>query len=530
MSCAINKIDSNVTGLAFAEEACFKLLSSELDPLDELYDEDVTWYNLEPNSYSDFGGEVATVARSPIDPSRQNKKGAVVDLDASGGFNIDVTQNNLTRLMQGFTFSDVREKPTTAPMNGAANVITGVTAATDKFALTSTGVAFNKAGYIVWARGFGTANDGIHVVVSADADDVTVGNTTVDQASPPATANLKVVGYQAASADFAIAKTGNVTRLTSAANVLNTLGLVAGEWIFIGGDTLASNRFANNLGYARIAPNGIAAGSLTFDQITFASAAETSTGKTIRIWFGDVLKNENTPDLIKRRSYNIERTLGQGETSTQAEYLVGAVANEFTLNIAEADKITADLTFVAADNTHKTGEVGDEIKSADANATVIASLGEDALNTTSNVYSMRMYIHDVTNSFPESLFGYVTEGNVTINNNVTPNKAIGVLGAFDVTAGNFVVGGSLTAYFTTIPAVKAVRQNADVGFHIIVSAENAGLIYDIPLLGLGGGRLGVEKDQAIMVPLEPQGAENASGYTLMLVTFPYLPTVAMANQ
>ena len=63
MVCAINKIDSNITGLAFAEEVCLKQL-----PTTAADGFDPTWYALEPNSYSDFGGEIATVARAPIDP------------------------------------------------------------------------------------------------------------------------------------------------------------------------------------------------------------------------------------------------------------------------------------------------------------------------------------------------------------------------------------------------------------------------------------------------------------------------------
>ena len=86
---APKKIDSNITGLAFGEEA-----SLGADP--------TLWYNLEPDKYSDFGGEYKTVTRSPINASRQRLKGTLVDLDAKGGFTQDLTQNNMLRLLQGF--------------------------------------------------------------------------------------------------------------------------------------------------------------------------------------------------------------------------------------------------------------------------------------------------------------------------------------------------------------------------------------------------------------------------------------------
>lgn len=524
MVCEVKKTDSNITGLAFTEEVCLKQLPTlAVDGFDP------TWYGLEPNSYSDFGGELTTTARSPIDPSRQNKKGVPTDLDASGGYNTDWTSTNLRRMLQGFFFADIREKPTTAPMNVAPNLITGVTAADDKYATTSTAVAFNKVGLLVNASGFGvSANNGLHVVVSADANDITVGDGLVNEAAPPATAKVEAVGYQFAVADAAIVVTGSIVSLTSTAAALGGLNLNPGEWIFIGGDTLATDRFANNIGFARI--KSIANGAIVFDDVAFEAVAEVSTGKNIRIFFGNVIRNEKLPALIKKRSYQFERTLGvNADGDPQAEYLEGAVPNELTINIPTSDKINADLTFVACDNTYRTGAVGDEIKSSLVGSTLVPALGEDALNSTSNVYRMKMYVHDALDSNPDALFGYVTEGDISINNGVTPNKAVGVLGAFDTSQGNFVVSGSLTAYFTTIESVRAVRRNADVGFNLILTGENQGQILDIPLLGLGGGRLQVEKDQPILVPLEPQAAECANGYTMLYNCFSYLPNVAMPD-
>ncbi len=510
MVCAINKIDSNITGLAFAEEECLKELP--VSPV---------WYGLEPNSYSDFGGELSTVARAPIDPSRQNKKGAITDLDASGGFNADFTKTNLKRLLQGFFFADARELPSTAPMNAAAIAISGVTGASKTYTVASGGTAF-VANMLVNATGFtNAANNGLKTVASSTGTTVVVAETLTDEASPPAGVKLEVVGRQLASADANIAVTSGIVSIVVTAGDFTTMPeLFPGRWIFVGGDAVG-NRFANNVGYARI--KSVAAKSLIFDDVTWAATNETGTGKSIRLFVGTVIKNEKTPSLIKRRSYNIERQLGEGATSTQAEYLEGAVANEFTLNIPQADKLNADLTFVAADNTYRSGESGDEIKAG----TRISAPGEDAYNTSSDIYRIKMAVLDPASSNPAALFGYVSEANVSVNNSVTPNKAVGVLGAFDASAGNFEVGGSITAYFTTVAAVKAVRANADVGLSVIAAAKNAGFIFDIPLLGLGGGRLNVEKDSPITVPLEPAGAENANGYTMLYEAFSYLPTVAM---
>jgi hypothetical protein len=507
-----NKIDSNITGLAFAEEESLKTLPAT-----------PVWYGLEPNSYSDFGGELSTVARAPIDPSRQNKKGTITDLDASGGFNIDFTKSNLVRLLQGFFFADARQLPSTQALNAAAVPLTGVTASSKTYAAAS-GLGSFAANQIVFASGFtNAANNGLKTVASSTAGTVVVNETLTDEASPPAAAKLETVGFQFASGDISLAVTSGIPSLVATAADFTTLpGLIPGLWVFIGGDA-AGTRFANNVGYARI--KSIAAKAIVFDDTSFTPATEAGTGKTIRLFVGTVVKNEKTPSLIKRRSYNIERQLGSGPTSTQAEYLEGAVANEFTLNVPQADKLNADLTFVACDNTHRSGEAGDEIKGG----TRVGVAGEDAYNTSSDIYRIKMSVIDPASSNPSALFGYVSEANVSINNNVSPNKAIGTLGAFDTSAGNFEVGGSITAYFTTISAVRAVRQNADVGLSIIGASKNAGFVFDIPLLGLGGGRLNVEKDAPITVPLEPAGAENANGYTMLYEAFSYLPSVAMPD-
>ena len=71
-----------------------------------------------------------------------------------------------------------------------------------------------------------------------------------------------------------------------------------------------------------------------------------------------VLKNESDKTLIKRRTYQIERTLGEDDDDEMSEYLVGAVPNELTINIATADKINIDLSFVALDNEQRDGLTG----------------------------------------------------------------------------------------------------------------------------------------------------------------------------
>src|ERR1700760_76014 len=148
-----NSIDSNVTGLAFAEESSLKTLPGS-----------PVWYALEPNSYTDFGASFSRVARNPITNTRQQPKGTITDLEAKAGFQQDLTQNNLLRLLQGFFWQDAFEKPTTAPIKNAITVaITGVTTGPNVYAAAS-GLDIFKVGHLVLAKGFNVpANNGLKV-------------------------------------------------------------------------------------------------------------------------------------------------------------------------------------------------------------------------------------------------------------------------------------------------------------------------------------------------------------------------------
>lgn len=511
---AVNKIDSNITGLAYAEELSLGVLP--VTPV---------WIPLEPNSYADFGGQIATIARNPINPSRQRKKGVTTDLDASGGFNTDLTQANLQDILQGFFFADLRTKVEF----GGAGEITNVDGTAEEYDAAS-GLDDFAVGDLVFGAGFAqSANNGLKRVVALTAGtNLQVAENLVDEV-PPATATLVQVGFQFGTAEVDMVVSGSLPALTrvGGAKDLTDFGLIPGEWIYIGGDTatLAFTNAANN-GWARVF--AVTATTITFDKAVTTMAAETGTGKTIQLFFGRVLKNELGTDIV-RRTYQLERQLGAPDDALpleiQSEYLVGAVPSEFQLNINTADKITADLSFVAIDNEQRSGATG--IKSGTRQALVES----DAFNTSSDFSRIKLAQVVAGTEAPSPLFAFVTDLTITLNNNVSPNKAVGVLGAFEVTAGTFQVGGSMTAYFADIAAVQAVRDNVDITLDFAVAKANKGMVFDIPLLSLGDGRPSVEQDQPITLPLNMDAATAAKidptlDYTFLIVFFDYLPTAA----
>lgn len=488
-----NKIDSNITGLRCADEVIGTpgvLIGSPV------------WKPLEPNAYGGFGPQVSLTARTPITPSRQRKKGVVTDLDATAGFQSDFVQESLYDLMQGFFFADWREKPNSNPTSVTGTAYTVPTPQGSAFA----------AGSLIAASGFSTpGNNGLKVVSSSTATTVVAAGLTAE-ASPPAGALVTKVGVQAPSGDIDLTVSGGVAVLGSSTLDFTTLGLIPGEWLFIGGDTAVTQfAAAANNGFARV--KTITANAVTLDRQPGAMVTDAGTGKTIQLFLGHVIKNESDPALIKARSYQMERSLGAGGW----EYVLGCFANTLEIKVTTADKVTVDLGFVGIDAEQRAFGEG-------AKAGSRPDVPEQgAFNSSSDFSRLRM-LNENTSA---TLFTYLTELNISINNGITPSKSIGTLGAFDVTAGDFVAAGNVTAYYTSIEAVQAVRANNDISLDFAMVKENAGWLFDIPLISLGDGRASVEKDTEIKLPLTMEGAEHPTlHHTMLAVSFTYLPTAA----
>lgn len=627
------KVDSNQTELRIAEEETIGVLPA--DPV---------WKQLDPNSYDDFGGQITTVARNPINSSRQRKKGVVVDLEASGGFDIDITQDNMQDLMQGFLFATARKKVELAvsSVDGTNNDYQPASGGADYF-----------ADNLIFAKGYSlAANNGLKQVSGTPTGtSVTVTDTGLVDEEGASDGIISRVGHHFASGILAVDATGSLPRLEIASGLVaasrvltttgvfsngeevviggntytlqNTLtntagnvhigvdtqatllnlrnainrnglgvpgvdyaedteahpsvtavsdattltvtavvsgvtgnsivvttdganaswpsgtltggtgrsfkefGLIPGEWICVGGDgTDQSFATAANNGLKRV--RIIENDALTFDKSTTAMVTDTGTGKTIRIFFGRVIKNE-LGDLVVRRSYQLERSLGAPDTAQptqiQSEYLTGSIPNEFSMTVQQADKVTASLSFMSRDHETRTGVEG--FKAGERPTLVDA----DAFNSTSHVARISLAVVDPANEAPTDLFAFIMDMTLSINNNVTANKAIKFLGAFDNTAGTFEVSAELNAYFADVAAIATVRDNADVTLDLTLAQANKGITLDLPLVSLGNALANVEQDAAIMIPITADAATAAKldpdlNHTLLIQFWDYLPTLA----
>jgi hypothetical protein len=511
-------IDSNTTGLAYAVEECPGQLPDS--PI---------WRSVLPNSYNDMGGSITTAAREPITATRQNQKGTITGMTASTGFEADVVHDSDERLLAGF-FYDYPYHFTHTNSDLYSNAAAVATITAGAITLTIPALVNNykhpnvSSGmeWLVYLDGFtNSANNGIkHCTFAISGTTVTLTaitetDITADTVNGKEQAAIVGLQFPAGSLALNFDATGPTYTLTTTESVnLNNI-FDLGNWIFIGGDD-AATQFGVT-GYARV--NGFSTDdlSITLGEPSFTlTASDSGEGKTIQLYFGSYLKNGAT-----KLTYQFERTLGEDAAGTQAQYVMNCVPNEWVVTANTAALMTQSYAYVATSTDERTGIQG--LKSGSR----IAAATTETYNTSSDVFRLRLSVDSLANSSPESLFAYVQEATVTTTNNASAQNALGVLGALDVTAGNFVVTGSVTAYFATVDALTAIRENADCGFNMIVAAKNKGFILDIPLLSVGGGIPGVTKDDPVTIPLDLTGAQNTFGYTMMRTQFYYLPDIAM---
>lgn len=631
MTTNVTKIDSNFTGASYAVEQTPGVLP--VTPV---------WIPLEPNDYKDFGGDVKTEARNPINPSRQRKKGNVVDLDVKGALSQDVTGTNLQDIMQSFLFAALRTKSelTLATVDGSGNQYE-----------PAAGGAVYKAGDLLWAKGSGTSlNNGLkkvtgtpdatHVAVTdtglvdetgaaitisrvgiefasgvasvtnggvafptfdvanvaatgvltssanyANAETVTIGTKvyTFQSSLTNVDGNVKIGASEAATianlhhainasggtpgTDYALATVANadVTAVDDGAHVvtvtakvtgvstvattetsataawahptlfggvgrdLTTLGFIPGEWVFLGDDASGCSFSAQptNNGFARL--RSITANQLVLDKTQFETVTDSGAGKTIRLLFGRVLKNESDQTLIVSRSVQLERSLGAPDstqpTQIQGQYLVNSLPDEGIFSLKTGKNITFDMKFLSGTEETRDGVTG---LKAGTRPPIVES---DCFNATSDVSRILMSVVSTTDGAPTPLFAYLTDLTITIKNNITQNKAVGVLGSFSTTAGTFAVSAAVTAYFADVAAIASVRANKSVSLDLHLVKAGEGLTIDLPLVTLAKALADVKQDKAVTLPLTADAAtakliSNSLDHTLLFVFWDYLPLIA----
>jgi hypothetical protein len=516
---ALDHQNGSMTSLYSAEEVSRGVLP--VDPV---------WFEREPNSYADFGGAYTMSRRSPLTHDRQARRGEVSDNSPTAGFQEDLTPTNMIRPTRGFLFAEARQRPTTAPINFTPVIIATTTAA--KFTAAA-GLDRFRIGHILHARGFGVpSTNRTHVVTAAGALEVTVtpGGIT-PEADVPDDAVLEAVGFQFGAGTLTLTKLADGIVLTSTMVGVDftTMNFVPGEWHFIGGDA-AATRFGepgadNAPFYAQL--DAVTATSLAYRKTTGTQVTNNGAAKTIQIYFGTVVRNEDDCNLIREITFTHERQYGCG-VGAEAEYVQGSYANQMTITVptpAADAKVTVDLGYICM-NSFERLEAEALLSDGDVR---VPALNEPAFKPGLDVYQQKLSVLDPTTLNPTALVAYSSTSSLTINNQLSGIKAVEVYGNAGVSIGELAVTGSITGFFTGLNQNRQVRLGKEATWHLILTKANAAVIFDIASLSLGNGRNAVAANTPVTIPIDTAAAKGKHGYSLLVTFLRYVPSIGMAN-
>jgi hypothetical protein len=501
--------DANRTSVRFAKEASFRT-----QPATPVYKE--VRFTSESVNYTP-----STDTSSEINASRQVTDLILTGYEAGGDVAAEYSIENSDILMEG-TFCNAWLR-TPEIYNGAsweygnaaaATRITAVSATSITVTATSTlaGSTANNAttvfltNNLIRLSGFGDANDTIFVVSASAATSLTIAGGTVN-AAPAATARVKVIGYQGASADIAATTVGG-NALTSTTLNFTTLGLIVGQWVKISGEGGAFS-FATpaNNGYCRI--SAIAANRLSFDVVPTGWATDTGTGKTIRLYYGDTIRNG-----VTEFSYRMEKQYGL-IAGTRYAYFRGMEVSSMTLTADTRAIVTQSFTFTGSD-----GIVPSVTRDSSA---ITESISAGTVLDSSNSIAMVL-----ENGAAVGTPNYVSSFALTLDNNLRQKAAIGAPGAIGIGQGRSDITGTLGTYFGDESYLAKLLNNTASGVTVLFRdlAKLKGELWDVPRLKYSGGVpevTGIDTD--IFANLSWQAIKditNNRDYTLMLCRFDYL--------
>lgn len=465
------------------------------------------WKVLEPTTIGKYGPSLKSISREPISRSRQRRKGSIVDLDSSVEFELDTTYDHVKLLVEGLLFASAKSTTTLT--------ITAV---------TSTGYTVAAGGDIAddilfFVRGLTTpANNGLKVSAGTSTATEVKATGTVAEAAPTG-ARLEICGVKGATADLTITAGGNlastILNFTTHAAFTN---LTVGQFIFIGNGVAATNSFAvaANNGLARVTK--IAAALLTLDKKSAAFSTDAGTGKSVYILLGSYIRNvsADSADYIERSLHFelVYENLGASAGDDMYEYSKGNFTNEITFDFSLTSKSTMKCSFIGTDTTAPTA-----VRATGA-ASAIPVVATAMFNTSVDLLRLRVTDHD-----EGGFTTYFKSASISIKNNVSPEKVLGLLGARFMNAGLLDVMADCKILFTDANVLAAIRANTTCTMELCGRNEDGAFIIDIQSMCLEGGDREFPVNETVNISFKTMAFADARlGSCVGISTFPYMPS------
>jgi hypothetical protein len=491
------------------------------------------WKQIEPNTVSAFGPQIATVPRDPISANRQRRKGTITDLDSTVEFEADLTLDSFLDFIEGFVFvTATNDRLISGALRDTLIADATLPVLTTEGYTHSAGVTI-PVGQLVFTRGFnGNAiNNGLKEVTNSNATEVEVdgGASGILDEDPgnAGFASLETAGWR--FTDLAWDDTAKT--LTSALTDPSTIGLTLGQLIYIGGPT-GSERFPNGTAWARVVAIGSGVGTpITVDKITNdlgtpgLDGGGNEVAAAVDLLFGLFIRNVpiSSAEFLERY-FQFEAgwpQLFETEPPTPVadpdgfEYALDNLANQLTWNMPGQDKATATFAFVGTD-TEPPVDNASRKTNADTPAVPVQTT---AFNTSADFARLRITDVDET-----GLTTDLTEMTATLNNNVTPEKVLGFLGGRFLNFGNFEVDIETVALFSSPNVIARIRGNTTVTMDWIVENDDGVIATDIPSMTLGNGGRDLPVNESVKVNLTGQAfLDPILGTSIGVSIIPFVP-------
>lgn len=467
------------------------------------------WFLLETNAISNFGADITTVARDPISRNRQRRKGTVTDLDSAVEFDEDLTLSSFRDFIEGFAFVTGINSDVTGLISTAAETTTDTYTIA---AINATQAEKFEVDTLIWVAGFNTAaNNGLKALDLDAVDTATslaVAENLADEASPPANARISFAGHRVATVDVVTwtwsgAAKQATMNLTGLGTLLIQLGLTVGENIHIGsilnaGELVIVNAFENAaandmFGYARVV--SITADDVVLDKVDaalqFTDATDPATA--VDILFGEFIRNvaTNSAEFLER-SFQFEAEFPNLDVGggSEFQYALGNFCNTAAFNLPLTDKATVTFGFIGTDTENPV--VAGSRKTGASAATNPNDTG--AFNTSADIARLR--ITEVDEDGITTDFKSIT---MTLNNNVSPEKVLGQLGAKFMNSGNFEVDIEAQLVFTDGVVIDKIRDNETVTMDFILKNADGIIAVDVPAMTMGGGDREFPVNESVLI-------------------------------
>ena len=235
--------------------------------------------------------------------------------------------------------------------------------------------------------------------------------------------------------------------------------------------------------------------------------------------FGEFIRNVATTaaDFLER-SFQFEAewdNLDGSSGNNEFSYAKGNFCNSVSFNLPLAEKATVTFGFIGTDTDSPV--VAASRKAGASTATDPTKT--TAFNTSADI--LRLRVTEVDETGLSTDFKSVT---LTLNNNVSPEKVLGTLGAKFMNTGNFEVTLEAQLLFTDGLVVDRIRDNTTLTLDFIITNDDGAISVDIPALTLGGGGLELPVNESVLINTVANAFQDSVlGTSIGISIFPVVP-------